>query len=196
MPKVSETQRLRQQVEELKQLLVDADSTARDRGDEQGLCDCLSKNGQSHPSPRLLETLEQCKKQGMRPSHFVDESGLNPRQKAVLYQIFHHDQLAAYYNKNNYFNGAHTPASEWRALLYDRYRPPDFLESYFKRCLREEKLVDPGIGSTFKALSERGLITVDHSDWVHFGTFDVKIRLTRKGRSLARKLFPDHKIKV
>jgi len=76
-------------------------------------------------------------------------------------------------------------ALDQRSLPADQWRYMEYADTYaghtpFKRRLVEKGLVDPGTGSTFEALRERGLILVkyDHA---------VLVRLTTKGRRLARE---------
>jgi len=125
----------------------------------------------------------------------IEEINLNSRQESVLYWIFDCDQKNERDQKNKYLQGRkdNTPASEWRWLIYDRRMAQRHAEHELKRALRHARLVDPGLGSTFKALHERGLILVEHADWDCFGNRDVRIQITRKGRTLIRKLFPDYK---
>jgi len=68
-----ELESLRKQNHELKQALVDADATARDRGDEYGLCDSIWNDGAAYPSAWLHDILERARSEGIIPTRTVME---------------------------------------------------------------------------------------------------------------------------
>lgn len=58
---------------QLKQALVDADATARERGDH-GLCDSLANDGSAYQSAWLSDLLEGIAAQGFVPARTVSEA--------------------------------------------------------------------------------------------------------------------------
>jgi hypothetical protein len=106
---------------------------------------------------------------------------LNKRQQTYLLEVFRRDQAQerAHEQSSSMSHYNNTPADVWRKIeyadTYSGYTP-------IKQALIDANLVDQGTGSTFKALEVRGLIEVS-GDW----TTTVYIRLTTKGRKLARE---------
>jgi len=49
----------------LRQLVVDADTIARKRGDRYGLCDCIDSAGNPYPSPWSAELIRRVKAKGV-----------------------------------------------------------------------------------------------------------------------------------
>lgn len=118
----------------------------------------------------------------------TQRSDLNSRQQTYLKCIYREDQ-AAEKHENRRWNQGHSkrPADEWRWLLYaDLAGGPTPL----KRLLNIEGLVDEGTGSTFNALTRRGLIEYRERFEPNIMSFEplTSVRLTRKGRAEARKL--------
>lgn len=105
---------------------------------------------------------------------------LNQRQQTYLRLIFTADQDAEKVEAAKWKLGQkRRPASEWRWLLYaDLASGP----TYLKSLLLIAQIVDPGTGSTFKALEDRKLIQCRHESDIDV----VWIRLTTQGRKVAR----------
>jgi hypothetical protein len=106
---------------------------------------------------------------------------LNERQQTYLKQIFEIDQNREESERGAWNRGERPrPADEWRWIEYLEL----FVHSsQLRQKLKTAKVVDPGTGSTFKALSTRKLIEIDYcyqvSDW-------FKCKLTRLGRAVVR----------
>lgn len=116
------------------------------------------------------------------------EPDLNERQKAYLKAIYAEDQAAEKHESWRWNQGlGKRPADEWRWLLYADLAGG---ATPLKRQLERSGVVDSGTGSTFTALERRGLI--DHRERYEPGIASLEpltsVRLTRKGRALARKL--------
>lgn len=81
---------------------------------------------------------------------------LNARQRTYLQALYTCDQATEADRRRAAANGFwdRTLASEWRRQMYGPVAPPSTLYT----LLRQAKLVDPGTGSTWKALEERGLV--------------------------------------
>ncbi len=111
---------------------------------------------------------------------------LNKRQQKFLYRIFDHDQMAEQEQKDAWHAGRHRQtASVWRWMTYNPYEIYGLIRDF-----RGDKLSDPGTGATFKALKQKGLIELHHPS-LEFPNI-VNIKLTTKGRKVARQLFPDY----
>ena len=131
-------------------------------------------------SPREAESslAEIAMRSSGRKSKSVDMwSTLNERQRAFMRIIYLTDQLQER-------NAKGLMRLEGRSIPTDRWRWIEYADTYAghtrsKTRLKEAGLVDPGTGSTFEALRERGLILVkyDHA---------VLIRMTTKGRRVVR----------
>lgn len=106
---------------------------------------------------------------------------LNQRQQTYLLKIFERDQAQERAHKlsssSSQYNN--TPAKVWREIEY-----ADTVAGHtrLKQALVDADLVDPGTGSTFKALADRGLIEVEGN----FRSGLVRVWLTAKGRKLVR----------
>lgn len=82
---------------------------------------------------------------------------LNERQQAYLQAIYELDQANEQYYKQSWHvsrQGYPPPSSEWRWILYGPVSPMSKLE----QALRAQRLIDPGTGSTFESLDQRGCI--------------------------------------
>lgn len=106
---------------------------------------------------------------------------LNPRQQTYLRLIFEQDQQReASEKQQDWKRGLTRPASQWRWIDYAEILG---VSSKFRCLLQEAGEVDPGTGSTFKALATRKLIEVrypyDDLRW-------LDCKLTRLGRAVAR----------
>ncbi|MDQ2769316.1 MAG: hypothetical protein M3Y54_02300 [Bacteroidota bacterium] len=122
---------------------------------------------------------------------------LNQRQCQYLLAAYTLDQQLAVEHKNDYHRGSITPAREWRGMPYGRWqhfltKPPTRLRALIEQEQQEKKqrLVDPGTGSTWKALVARGLVEVEERVVVPGleGYSLPHILLTLKGRKLVRQL--------
>lgn len=123
---------------------------------------------------------------------------LNDRQRQYLLAAYELDQQIEQQRKRDFARGmvddARTPAAQWRAMPYGRWQhklgqPPTPL-----REALAPNLVSPGTGSTWKALAERGLVSVDDRT-IQFPGMLLReqyelphVSLTRAGRQLARQL--------
>lgn len=78
---------------------------------------------------------------------------LNERQQTYMRLIFEQDQAQEQAEKQR---SARTrisrPADEWRWILYANTM---YGHTPLKQAIKDAKMVDPGTGSTFKALEER-----------------------------------------
>ena len=104
---------------------------------------------------------------------------LNPRQQKYLALIFQIDQASEKHEKQSWFKGEERrSAAEWRWMFYGDL---NFMESRLKSLLRDAGYVDPGTGSTFKALERRGLIECAGE------VPELQIKMTKLGRQVIRK---------
>jgi hypothetical protein len=106
---------------------------------------------------------------------------LNDRQQTYLKQIFEIDQDREESERGAWNRGDRPrPADEWRWIEYLELFGNS---SQLRQKLKTAGVVDPGTGSTFKALATRNLIEIDYcyqvSDW-------FKCKLTRLGRAVVR----------
>lgn len=125
---------------------------------------------------------------------------LNERQRHYLLAAYQLDQLIEQQRRRDFVRGRpdpeRTPAAVWRAMPYGRWqhrvlegKPPTPL-----RQLLDPQLVSPGTGSTWKALVERGLVTVvEHAIFLPGMSRREQyalphVSLTLAGRKLAREL--------
>lgn len=122
---------------------------------------------------------------------------LNERQRQYLLAAYQLDQRLEGAHKNDYHRGINKPASEWRAMPYGRWhhflsKPPTELRHLIEeqQAASKKRLVDPGTGSTWKALAERGLVEVEERAIIAGpeGYSLPHILLTREGRKLVRQL--------
>ncbi|MEL6263840.1 MAG: hypothetical protein AAFO06_24410 [Cyanobacteria bacterium J06597_16] len=105
-------------------------------------------------------------------------NALNSRQQKYLALIFKIDQDSEKTEKQSWFKGEERrPASEWRWMFYGDL---NFIESRLKSLLRDAGYVDPGTGSTFKALERRGLIECEGE------VPELQIKITKLGRQVIR----------
>jgi hypothetical protein len=106
---------------------------------------------------------------------------LNRRQQTYLRLIFEIDQhREALERGQDWRRSSNRPASQWRWIEYAEI----FGKSTTLRArIKEAKEVDPGTGSTFKALSTRKLIEIrypyDDLQW-------LDCKLTKQGRTVVR----------
>ncbi len=108
---------------------------------------------------------------------------LNDRQRAYLQALYACDQAEEASRRQLAARGhwSRTPASEWRYIMYGPVAPPSTLYT----ALRAAGLVDPGTGSTWQALSSRGLVrcrTINDA----FGVPLLEVQITTLGRKVAR----------
>lgn len=112
-------------------------------------------------------------------------SDLNERQRAYLTALYDCDQSEenarrARAARGDWFD--RTPASEWRWMMYGPVLPPSML--YMK--LSHAKLIDPGTGSTWQALEDRGLVQCRYiPDALNITTL-LQVKITPAGRKLIR----------
>lgn len=120
---------------------------------------------------------------------------LNDRQRQYLLAAYQLDQRLEAAHKNDYHRGIIAPAAEWRAMPYGRWqhfllKPPTELRQLIEeqQAASQQRLVDPGTGSTWKALAERGLVEVEERAIITGpdGYSLPHILLTREGRKLVR----------
>ena len=57
----------------LKQLLVDADATATELNIPYGLCDAIDNRGDPYQSMTLAQVLGRCRDEGIRPARTLEE---------------------------------------------------------------------------------------------------------------------------
>ncbi len=86
---------------------------------------------------------------------------LNDRQRAYLRALYDCDQATEATRRERAARGHwdRTPASEWRWQMYGPVAPPSALYT----ALRSANLVDPGTGTTWQALEDRGLCQCRYS---------------------------------
>ena len=122
---------------------------------------------------------------------------LNDRQRQYLLAAYQLDQQLENAHKHDYHRGVIIPAHEWRGMPYGRWQhflttPPTPLRELIEKAQKESKrrLVDPGSGSTWKALADRGLVEVE--DRIVFPGPDEyslpHVLMTAAGRKLMRQL--------
>jgi DNA-binding MarR family transcriptional regulator len=111
---------------------------------------------------------------------------LNERQQTYLKLIYENDQVQ---EQNEKWRAARTwhpqPASVWRWILYAN---TEYGHTPLKQAIKDAGYVDPGTGSTFKALEERGLILVE-SERINphrRSELVVNVQITKVGRKLVR----------
>lgn len=105
---------------------------------------------------------------------------LNKRQQAYLQAIYKLDQANEHYYQHAWrvsHQGYPPPASQWRWIIYGPVYPMSNLE----QALREQRLIDPGTGSTFESLDQRGYI---ERKWDEETLLSVK--MTARGRRVIR----------
>src|SRR5687768_2242674 len=117
---------------------------------------------------------------------------LNPRQQHYLKCIYDIDQEEEQYQKSLGAKGRYddmTPASEWRWMTYTPTTVDDRLYTRIGK-----KHIDPGTGSTLKALETRGLIETKAEDaGTVGGHYIVYVKMTTLGRKVIRATRPDLK---
>lgn len=102
---------------------------------------------------------------------------LNARQQSYLKLIYQIDRATEREEKRRAFRGQCRPADVWRWLFYGDVVG---VASQLKQKLKNEKLVDPGTGSTFGALQRRNLIECRGE------VPELHLKLTSLGRKVAR----------
>jgi len=125
---------------------------------------------------------------------------LNKRQTVYLLALYDLDQAAERKDKSSWAHGDRPcPASEWRWVEYGlegaprmfKYDPP------LRKHLKDERLVDQGVGSTWSKLADQGLILRQYRQQ-RFGRtlWDVLyVQITRKGRVMARELLGEPSVR-
>ncbi len=142
----------------------------------------IKQQNEPEPEPEPEPELEpEPKPTKPRSKHEQIWDELNERQRVYLKQIFEIDQNREQSERGAWNSGGRPrPASEWRWIEY--------LELFgnsspLRQKLKTAGVIDPGTGSTFKALRTRKLIEIDYcypeKDW-----FNCK--LTRLGRAVVR----------
>lgn len=112
---------------------------------------------------------------------------LNERQRFYMLAIFEIDQMQEAHQRRRaaeYFDN--TPAEVWRKVWYDNKPGTSHaIRTELYSRLQTAGYVDPGTGSTFKALADRGYIK---RHWASYsdGTPALAVTITRKGRKLVR----------
>ena len=108
---------------------------------------------------------------------------LNERQRAYLHTLYECDQAKETDRRERASRGFYdrTPASEWRWVMYGPVAPPSALYS----TLHAAGLVDPGTGSTWQALEDRGLCQCRYTP-DPFGIKLLEVQITPAGRKLVR----------
>ena len=109
---------------------------------------------------------------------------LNERQQQYLLAIYQVDQENEAFEHTAYVRGyGSQPASVWRWMLYGLIGGAD---SPLRHKLHVLKLVDPGTGSTFEALEQRGYIQVRYEPSDVPNDPFIYVQITKKGRRLVR----------
>lgn len=111
---------------------------------------------------------------------------LNQRQQTYLTLIYESDQIQERNEKARTARDWRSrPADEWRWILYANTM---YGHTPLKQHIKDAGMVDPGTGSTFKALEERGLILARSEGATLHSRSEliVNIRLTTLGRRVAR----------
>lgn len=108
---------------------------------------------------------------------------LNARQRTYLRCLYDCDQATEAERQHQAARGFYdrTPASEWRWQMYGPVAPPSMLYEQ----LHSAGLVDPGTGSTWKALEERKLVETRATPDA-FGVPLLEVKFTPLGRKLVR----------
>ncbi|MCT7991909.1 hypothetical protein [Laspinema olomoucense] len=133
---------------------------------------------ETKPEPEPVPETEPARP---RSKHEKIWDELNERQQTYLKQIFEIDQDREASERGAWNRGGKPrPADEWRWIEY--------LELFgnsspLRQKLKRAKVVDPGTGSTFKALRTRKLIEIDYC-YPEQDCFNCK--LTRLGRAVVR----------
>jgi hypothetical protein len=113
--------------------------------------------------------------------------------------IYNLDQEAEDFHKQDWTSGRQSvSASEWRWLKYEGYAA--FGNSRLRIDLQSENLVDPGTGSTFEVLEQRGLIECRYKK-IHDPDLDetLFVKITPLGQKLVRQfngIKPEKKLPV
>lgn len=144
----------------------------------------LAGGGDPAEPPDFLEKLETTEPPvTTKPSKHASAWGeLNTRQQAYLRLIFELDQQREKTERSgDWQRFKPRPASEWRWLEYSELFG---ISSELRRRIKEANLVDPGTGSTFKALSTRKLIEIRYPYGSDAPWLDCKLTVT--GRAVAR----------
>ncbi|WP_261210323.1 hypothetical protein [Laspinema sp. D2d] len=133
---------------------------------------------QTEPEPQPVPEPEPTKP---RSKHEKIWDELNERQRVYLQQIFEIDQDREESEHGAWNRGERPrPADEWRWIEYLELFGNS---SQLRQKLKAADVVDPGTGSTFKALAKSKLIEIDYcypvKDW-------FKCKLTRLGRAVVR----------
>ena len=112
---------------------------------------------------------------------------INPRQQTYLQYIFEVDQAQERAHRMGGVGGQwrNTPASVWRWIPYNASGASLY------RKLQDARLIDPGTGSTFESLEQRGYI---ERTWTQasLGGSLLWVYLTTKGRRLVRAVTGQH----
>lgn len=112
---------------------------------------------------------------------------LNERQLNTLRCIYEVDQEQEQRQRRRSSGWwDNTPASIWRQIWY-KHEPKTGNHSMLYKMLKKNRLVDPGLGSTFKALEERGFIKREYHNMV-WDDVELAIKITRSGRKLIRSI--------
>lgn len=122
---------------------------------------------------------------GVQPEPMHD---LNERQLFYLQEIYKLDQEQELMQRLMYARlHDRTPAKIWRRVWYDNEPGTGSWRTELYSRLHAAGYVDPGTGSTFKALAERGLID---RHWSRYddGTDALAVTITRAGRALVRSI--------
>lgn len=112
---------------------------------------------------------------------------LNERQQMYLRLIYEQDQAQERAERMRSARDWRTqPADEWRWILYANTA---YGHTSLKQAIKDAGMVDPGTGSTFKALEVRGYILARSEGATPHPRSDliVYVRLTTKGRRLVRQ---------
>lgn len=113
---------------------------------------------------------------------------LNARQQTYLELVYQEDQRQEKYERERAARDMSSrPADEWRWIQYDPTNDQPFPALHM--ALDEKKLIDPGTGSTFEALSARGYIDRKWERFPTVGGFDTVlwVQITRQGRKVVRE---------
>ena len=114
---------------------------------------------------------------------------LNERQLFYLQAIYQLDQIQeSYQRRKSAERFDRTPAKIWRRVWYDNNPAVGgMMRTELYNRLHAAGYVDPGTGSTFKALADRGLIDRHWSSYSD-GTLALAVTITRAGRALIRSI--------
>ncbi|MCT7958506.1 hypothetical protein [Laspinema palackyanum] len=142
----------------------------------------IKQQNEPKPEPvREPEPVPEPEPAKPRSKHEKIWDELNDRQQTYLQQIFEIDQNREESERGAWNSGGRPrPADEWRWIEYLELFGNS---SQLRQKLKTADVVDPGTGSTFKALATRKLIEIDYcypvKDW-------FKCKLTRLGRAVVR----------